>query len=82
MVRTQIQLSEEQSKALKELAAREDKSVAELIRMSVDALLMTKQAVSSQERRRRALAVAGKFRSGDRDLASDHDQYLAEAYNT
>jgi hypothetical protein len=30
----------------------------------------------------RAMAVAGKYRSGDTDLGRNHDQYLAEAYAT
>ena len=32
------------------------------------------------ERRRRAIAAAGKFRSGVADLSSDHDRYLEEAF--
>lgn len=32
------------------------------------------------ERRRRAIAAAGKFRSGLADLSSDHDRYLEEAF--
>ncbi len=31
------------------------------------------------ERRRRAIAAAGKFRSGAADLSSNHDRYLEEA---
>ena len=36
MIRTQIQLTEEQAQRLKTLAAEQGKSVAELIRQSVD----------------------------------------------
>ncbi len=79
MVRTQIQLSEKQSRALKELAAREGKSVAELIRTSVDILLQSHGTIDEKERRRRALAIVGKFQTGVRDLAGEHDRYLAEA---
>jgi hypothetical protein len=32
------------------------------------------------ERRRRAIAAAGRFRSGAPDLSADHDKYLDEAY--
>ncbi|RPI97690.1 MAG: CopG family transcriptional regulator [Candidatus Aminicenantes bacterium] len=32
------------------------------------------------ERRRRAIAAAGRFRSGAPDLSTDHDKYLDEAY--
>lgn len=79
MIRTQIQLTEEQVQALKALAAEQRVSVAELIRRSVDRL--TASADLGQEtRRQRALAVAGRFRSGCPDLSAEHDEYLAEAY--
>ena len=39
MIRTQIQITPEQARALKGLAAKEGKSVAELIRISVDDML-------------------------------------------
>lgn len=32
------------------------------------------------ERRRRAIAAAGKFRSGAADLSSNHDRYLEEVF--
>lgn len=32
------------------------------------------------ERRRRALAAVGRFRSGVADLSTEHDKYLEEAY--
>jgi len=32
------------------------------------------------ERRRRAIAAAGKFRSGTADLSSGHDRYLEEVF--
>jgi len=33
-----------------------------------------------EERRKRALAASGRFRSGLSDLSADHDRYLADAY--
>ena len=39
MIRTQIQITPEQARALKRLAAKEGKSVAELIRISLDSML-------------------------------------------
>ncbi|HET7091268.1 MAG TPA: ribbon-helix-helix domain-containing protein [Anaerolineae bacterium] len=80
MLRTQIQLTEEQSRALKMLAAKQGKSVSELIRQSVDRLIQSAGAVDMADRRRRALAAAGQFRSGQTDLAVEHDRYLAEDY--
>ena len=80
MVRTQIQLTDKQSRALKFMAAQQGKSVSELIRQSVDELLSSAGVVDNAERRRRAIAAAGRFRSGHKDLSTDHDRYLAEDY--
>ena len=80
MVRTQIQLSEEQAKAIKRMAAAQGMSMAEVIRRAVDEVIITSPAGDSKERHQRALAIAGKFRSGKRDISSNHDRYLAEAY--
>lgn len=80
MVRTQIQLTENQMKALKELAAIEQASMAELIRRSVDAFLRSAAQRSRHERKRRALAAIGRFRSGVSDLSVNHDRYLSEAF--
>ena len=82
MVRTQIQLTEEQSQALKRIAASEGKSIAELIRRSIDVMLRSKSMISEDEKRQRAIAAAGKFSSEDVDLSTEHDRYLSEAYET
>ncbi|MCS7350016.1 MAG: ribbon-helix-helix protein, CopG family [Anaerolineae bacterium] len=65
---------------MKELAARQKVSVAALIRRAVREWLETSAGVSDIERRRRALAVIGQFRSGLSDVSERHDDYLAEAY--
>ena len=80
MVRTQIQLSEAQAQALKEMADERDVSMAELIRQAVDRWLEAEHLISRDERKRRALAAAGRYHSGLTDIAEDHDRYLAEAY--
>jgi hypothetical protein len=80
MIRTQIQLTDEQATALKRLAAKRHESVAELIRQGVEILLRSISGVSSEERRRRAITVAGRFHSGRPDLSTKHDKYLAEVY--
>jgi hypothetical protein len=79
MVRTQIQLTEAQAERLKSLAAREGRSMADLIRSSVDAVLQGASPLSRAERRRRALSVVGRYRNGPRDLSVRHDRYLDEA---
>jgi len=79
MVRTQIQLTERQARELKRMAAKEGVSMAEVIRKAVDAKI--REGVSEvtwEERVRRTMAVMGKFDSGIRDLAVNHDKYLAE----
>jgi hypothetical protein len=80
MVRTQIQLTERQTQRLKALAKERGVSMAELIRESVDKLLESPAVIDREERKRRAIAVAGRFRSGLTDLGVNHDEYLAEAY--
>jgi len=80
MVRTQILLTEEQVNALRELAAEEGKSMAELIRISVDAMLRSRPVLDAEERKRLALSVIGQYTSGVHDLALEHDRYLEESY--
>jgi len=76
MIRTQVQLTEDQLKALKKLSAKEGLSLAELIRRAVDDLVRKNEAAALKEK---LLGVAGKFRSGLGDLAEQHDRYFAEA---
>lgn len=78
MVRTRIQLTEQQAALLQQQAVREGTSVAELIRRGVDAYLQKRGAVSEEERRDRALRAVGRFASGKGDLFERHDDYLAE----
>ncbi len=77
MIRTQIQLTEEQARGLKELAAQRGVSMAELIRQGVERILAESD---ERERRRRALAVIGRFHGGPSDVSVNHDRYLAEDY--
>jgi hypothetical protein len=83
MIRTIIQLTEEQHRVLKELAAEYHVSMSEMVRRSVDALSQNKpRARSREEIRRRAMEAAGfiKDTSGPSDLSINHDFYLEEAY--
>jgi predicted transcriptional regulator len=61
MIRTQIQITDTQAQKLKELAASQNKSVAELIRQGIDVLLEQQFIVSEQEQRQRALAAGLGF---------------------
>jgi hypothetical protein len=78
MIRTQIQLTEEQARALRRIAGERGVSMATLIREAVDRVLLDR--TPSEERWRRALAVVGKYAGGAHDVSDDHDRHLAEAY--
>ena len=80
MVRTQIQLTEEQADVLKRVASEEHVSIAELVRRAVENLIKSRAYVGNEERQRRAIAISGRFRSGASDLSTEHDRHLSEAY--
>ena len=80
MVRTQIQLTEEQVKALKKMALSRHLSIAEIIRQAVDTVIRTNTVVDIEERRKRAIDIVGRFSSGKRDISRKHDRYLVEAF--
>ena len=80
MIRTQVQLTEEQVRALRSLSSARRVSVAELIRQSVGVLIRSAREIDIEERRRRAIAAAGRFHSGASDISTKHDEYLEEAF--
>lgn len=78
MIRTQIQMKKEQIDYLKKMASVQHLSVAELIRRGVDILINSSGFIDIEERRRRAISAAGRFRSGISDLSEKHDRYYSE----
>jgi hypothetical protein len=80
MIRSQMQLTNDQMRALKELARRENTSVAELVRRAVDYWLRAASPISPDERRSRAIAAARGFPSGIADMSERHDEYLSQIY--
>lgn len=80
MIQTQVQFTEEQMVALEELAKRRHLSLVDLIREGVDNLVRSSAIPGNTERKQRALAIAGRFRSGLGDLSKRHDAYLAEVF--
>jgi hypothetical protein len=82
MIRTQVQFTEDQMRALKELSYQEHISIAELTRQALDYWLQNRQALPDAETRRRARAVVGRFHSGRMDVSERHDEHLAEVYST
>jgi Arc/MetJ-type ribon-helix-helix transcriptional regulator len=80
MNRSQVQLTAEQTEALRILAAERGVSVSELVRQGVDLLLRSAgHLISKEERKRRAIAASGRFHSGVGDLSIRHDDYFADA---
>lgn len=81
MVRTQIQLTQEQARLAKQLAAERGVSMAEIIREALEGALRSRaETPSRDERVQRAMKAAGRFRSGSADGSARHDDYLADAY--
>ena len=79
MIRTQIQITEEQAAILRSMSAERRRPIAELIRMSIDSFLQREAGTSGDRKRARAKGAAGRFASSFSDVSSDHDRYLAEA---
>jgi hypothetical protein len=80
MVRTQVQLTENQIESLRRLSAASGRSVANLVRQGVDQYLAGKSQPDLEERKKRLLRALGKFPSAPSDVSIRHDDYLAEAF--
>jgi hypothetical protein len=76
MVRTIIQLSEDQAAALESAARRRGVSKAAIVREALGMLLARESGDPTVER---AMRAAGAGASGLRDLGERHDDYLAES---
>jgi len=81
MVRTQIQLTEDQARKLKEISLSSDESVASLIRNAIDRFLLTGKPNRSAQYRQ-AMSVAGKYKTEQPDTSVEHDRYLEEAFGS
>ena len=79
MIRTQIQIKEDQIDWLKRKAKNRGVSVSQLIREGID-LYRSKHDRLPVDKKKRALAAVGRFASGAGDVSARHDDYLAEAY--
>jgi hypothetical protein len=79
MIRTQIQITEEQAAILRTLSVERRRSIAELIRLSIDSFIQREAGVGGDRKRARAKSAAGRFASSVTDISSEHDRYLAEA---
>jgi Arc/MetJ-type ribon-helix-helix transcriptional regulator len=77
MVRTIIQLPEDQAAALAQEARRRGVSKAAVVREALKSLLAREGGDTAVEK---ALGAAGSGASGVGDLAERHDAYLAERH--
>lgn len=80
MVRTQIQLTEEQAQWLRDFAAARQVSMAQAVRMALDTIRQQECQTDRLELMRRASDSFGKWGSGLKDVSANHDRYLEEAY--
>ena len=78
MIRTQIQIEEDQVEWLREEARARGVSVSQLIREGV-ALFRAREERFPEDKKKRALAAVGRFSSNVSDVSERHDDYLAEA---
>jgi predicted DNA-binding protein len=79
MNRTQIQLTDEQHKQLRELSKETREPIASLIRKSVDHFLLTRRP-DRLYLYRQARAAVGKYEAGIPDISINHDKYLEDAF--
>jgi len=79
MVRTQIQLPDEQARRLRRAAQAQGVSISEVVRRCIETGL---DAEGSARLWQRALEAAGAFKDaeGSADVSDRHDAYLADAY--
>jgi len=79
VIRTQIQLTEQESAELKRIADARGVSMAAVIRLAVDNYIQTAAGPTWDQVVARATAAIGSCRSESGDVADRHDDYFAEA---
>ena len=77
MIRTQVQLTEAQARALRRVAAERGMSIAAVMRELVDEGLRS----PASARTARARGAIGLFASGSNTVSRDHDRELDRAYS-
>jgi hypothetical protein len=79
MIRTQIQLTEEQYQAIKQLSLATQQSIAAIVRKALEQFLLTRKP-GREALYHRAKSVVGKYRIRTHDISVEHDRYLKETY--
>ena len=79
MIRTQVQLEDDQYERLKALAAKRSESLSHLVRESVERFLADSERREAWDR---LLKAAGSCHDpeGRKDASTRRDEYLSEAY--
>jgi post-segregation antitoxin (ccd killing protein) len=80
MIRTQIQMEDDQIEWLRAQARAQGVSVSQLIREGI-ALFRADQERFPEGKKKKALAAVGRFSSNISDVSERHDDYLAEAFS-
>lgn len=80
MIRTQIQMEEDQIEWLRAEARARGVSVSQLIREGVT-LFRAREERFPEDKKKRALAAIGRFSSGVCDISERHDDYLAGVFS-
>lgn len=79
MLRTTVQLEEDQVQWLRANASARGVSVSQLIREMVNFYRFHIEIISENQKSN-ALEAVGRFSSNATDVSEQHDNYLAEAY--
>jgi hypothetical protein len=79
MLRTQVQIEEDQMVWLRAKAKAKGVSVSQLIREGIHFYRIHEERFP-ENRKRKALDAVGRFASRASDVSVRHDDYLAEAY--
>jgi hypothetical protein len=80
LTRKQIQFTTRQTTAIKREARRRGVSESAVVRQLVDRALLQTGPAPTAAQRARVLRAIGRFHSGHRDTAEQHDRVLAEAF--
>jgi len=81
MLRTQIQIEEDQIKWLRNRAKEKGVSVSKLIREGVEFYRKYEDRLP-EDKKKKALAAIGRYASGVSDISAKHDDYLAQAFKS
>lgn len=80
--RTQLLLDEDRHRWLKDKAKGEGRSIAEVVRQTIDEAREKQQKKEQQQKKiafRELIKLSGSIKGGLVDLSINHDKYLGEA---